>query len=231
MILGNICTRGCGFCSVPKGSPAKARIPAGPGRAGKCRATWPQQMELRYVVITSVNRDDLADGGSAISPRPCARCAARCRRRASKCSPRISAATWTPCGACWTPARTSSITTWRPCRAVPARAPAGRLPPIARRPAEAKRYRPEALTKSGLMVGLGENPQQVQELLRDLRRKRVDVVTIGQYLQPTRRNLPVAEYVTPAAVCELPANMACRSASGRSSAGRSCAVPTWRTVK
>jgi lipoic acid synthetase len=61
----------------------------------------------------------------------------------------------------------------------------------------AKRYRPEVLTKSGLMVGLGEKPTEVEALLRDLRDADVDVATLGQYLQPTRRNLPVAEYVAP----------------------------------
>ena len=61
----------------------------------------------------------------------------------------------------------------------------------------ARRYRPEVMTKSGLMVGLGETPAQVEELLRDLRGSDVHVATIGQYLQPTRRNLPVAEFVTP----------------------------------
>jgi lipoic acid synthetase len=62
----------------------------------------------------------------------------------------------------------------------------------------AKTYRPDILVKSGLMVGLGEAVNEVEGLLRDLRANQVDVVTIGQYLQPTRRNLPVAEYVTPA---------------------------------
>ena len=61
----------------------------------------------------------------------------------------------------------------------------------------AKRYRPEAITKSGAMVGLGETPQEVETLLRDLREASVDVATLGQYLQPTRRNLPVVEYVPP----------------------------------
>jgi lipoic acid synthetase len=61
----------------------------------------------------------------------------------------------------------------------------------------AKEYRPEALTKSGLMVGLGETVEEVHELLRDVAASNVDVATIGQYLQPTRRNLKVAEYVTP----------------------------------
>jgi lipoic acid synthetase len=61
----------------------------------------------------------------------------------------------------------------------------------------ARRYRVDALTKSGLMAGLGERPEEVEELLRDLRDCDVDVATIGQYLQPTRRNLPVAEYVRP----------------------------------
>jgi lipoic acid synthetase len=62
----------------------------------------------------------------------------------------------------------------------------------------AKAYRPDALTKSGLMVGLGEEPHEVEQLLRDLRTADVNVATIGQYLQPTRRNLPVASYITPA---------------------------------
>ena len=61
----------------------------------------------------------------------------------------------------------------------------------------AKNYRPESLTKSGLMVGLGEIAAEVEALLRDLRESDVDVATLGQYLQPARRNLPVAEYVTP----------------------------------
>jgi lipoyl synthase len=61
-----------------------------------------------------------------------------------------------------------------------------------------KRYRPEILTKSGLMAGLGEEPAEVEQLLNDLRAANVDVATIGQYLQPTRRNLPVASYITPA---------------------------------
>jgi lipoyl synthase len=61
----------------------------------------------------------------------------------------------------------------------------------------AKAYRPDALTKSGLMVGLGEEPHEVEQLLRDLRAADVDVATIGQYLQPTRRNLSVASYITP----------------------------------
>ena len=62
----------------------------------------------------------------------------------------------------------------------------------------ARQYRPDAMTKSGFMAGLGETPDEVERLLRDLREQDVDVATIGQYLQPTRRNLPVAEYVTPA---------------------------------
>jgi lipoic acid synthetase len=62
----------------------------------------------------------------------------------------------------------------------------------------AKRYRPQALTKSGLMVGLGETAEEVHELLRDIQASGTDVATVGQYLQPTRRNLAVAEYVTPA---------------------------------
>ena len=92
----------------------------------------------------------------------------------------------------------------------------------------ARQHRPEVMTKSGFMVGLGETADEVEQLLRDLREQDVDVATIGQYLQPTRRNLQVAEYVTPEQFDALPRLRALDSASKWSSAGRWCAVPTWR---
>jgi lipoate synthase len=116
MILGNLCTRGCGFCSVPKGSPAKQDMrldPAEPANVARMAAS----MKLRYVVITSVNRDDLRDGGSAHF----AETVRQVRRalpdaRVEVLTPDF-AATCRPSRASSTPARTSSITTSRPCRA------------------------------------------------------------------------------------------------------------------
>ncbi len=92
----------------------------------------------------------------------------------------------------------------------------------------ARRHAPGVLTKSGFMVGLGETEEEVRALLRDLRASGTDVATIGQYLQPTRRNLPVAEYIEPRSL-KRTAITACRSASKWCSADRWCAVPTWPT--
>ena len=93
----------------------------------------------------------------------------------------------------------------------------------------ARRHAPARLTKSGFMVGLGETEDEVRALLRDLRAAGTDVATIGQYLQPTRRNLPVAELHRAAPVRARIASTAFRWASRWSSAARWCAVPTWPT--
>ena len=84
MILGNLCTRGCGFCSVPKGSPAKQGISLDADEPANV-ARMAADMKLRYVVITSVNRDDLDDGGSHHFARTVRRCGERCPRRGWKC--------------------------------------------------------------------------------------------------------------------------------------------------
>jgi lipoic acid synthetase len=198
MILGNLCTRGCGFCSVPKGSPEKREFtqdPFEPANVGRMAA----QMRLRYVVITSVNRDDLPDGGSEHF--------ARTVREVRRALPESRVEVLTPdfCGDMGAVARVLDAgpdvfnhnmeTVSRLYRRVRPQANYGQSLDVL---AFAKRYRPEAMTKSGLMVGLGEKPEEAEQLLRDLRGSHVDVATIGQYLQPTRRNLPVAEYVTPA---------------------------------
>jgi lipoyl synthase len=198
MILGNLCTRGCGFCSVPKGSPAKHefRLDAEePANVARMAAS----MRLRYVVITSVNRDDLNDGGShhfAETVREV---------RAALPAARVEVLTPDFEGNLDAVARVldagpdvfnHNMETIAPLyRRVRPQANYRQSLAVLQ---FAKRYRPSSLTKSGLMVGLGEQPHQVEELLRDLRAATVDVATIGQYLQPTRRNLAVAEYVTPA---------------------------------
>jgi lipoic acid synthetase len=198
MILGNYCTRGCGFCSVPKASPAKHDLrldPAEPANVARMAAA----MKLRYVVITSVNRDDLADGGSAHW--------AGTVREVRRALPEARIEVLTPdfCGDTGAVARVLDAgpdvfnhnmeTVERLYRRVRPQAGYHQSLDVL---AFARRYRPDVLTKSGFMAGLGERPDEVQSLLRDLRSVDTDVATIGQYLQPTRRNLPVAEYIAPA---------------------------------
>ena len=197
MILGNLCTRGCGFCSVPKGSPARQDMrldPAEPANLARMAAA----MELRYVVITSVNRDDLADGGSAHF--------AETVRQVRGALPDARVEVLTPdfCGDLQAVARVLDAGPHvfnHNIETVPRLY--GRVRPQADYHQSldvlefAHRYRPDILTKSGLMAGLGETEAEVHAVLRDLHAAGTAVATIGQYLQPTRRNLPVAAYIEP----------------------------------
>jgi len=197
MILGNLCTRGCGFCSVPKGNPRihDMRLDAAePANVARMAAS----MKLRYVVITSVNRDDLDDGGSEHF--------AETVREVKRALPAARVEVLTPDfkGDMGAVARILDAgphvfnhnmeTAPRLYRRVRPQANYRQSLDVLR---FARQYRPDAMTKSGFMAGLGESAGEVEQLLRDLREQGVDVATIGQYLQPTRRNLPVAEYVTP----------------------------------
>jgi lipoic acid synthetase len=190
MILGGRCTRTCGFCAVPKG-----RVSLDPDEPENV-ARMAQAMNLRYVVITSVNRDDLPDGGS-----------------------RHFAATVLAVRRALPQARVEVLTPdFRGDQAAVARVlEAGpdvfnhnveTVPRLYRRVRPQADYRQSlavltfareqwALTKSGFMVGLGEAEDEVHALLRDLREVGVAIVTIGQYLRPSRRNLPVAAYIEP----------------------------------
>ena len=197
MILGNLCTRGCAFCSVPKGSPAKREFSLD-GDEPRHVAEMAAEMKLKYVVITSVNRDDLDDGGSIHF--------AETVRQVRRALPQAQVEVLTPDfeGNLEAVARVLDAaphvfnhnmeTVSRLYRRVRPQANYRQSLAVLR---FAKNYRPQALTKSGLMVGLGETEEETRQLLRDVLAARVDVATIGQYLQPTRRNLPVAEYVTP----------------------------------
>lgn len=197
MILGNLCTRGCGFCAVPKSCPGERALPPDAGEPASV-AQMAAAMRLSYVVITSVNRDDLPDGGSTHF----AETVIQVRRALPQA--RIEVLTPDFCGRFEDVRRVLDAspdvfnhnmeTVKRLYKRVRPQAVYHRSLHVL---AEAKRYRPDILTKSGLMVGLGETPDEVVHLLEDLRAASVDVVTIGQYLQPTRRNLKVAEYVTP----------------------------------
>lgn len=197
MILGNLCTRGCAFCSVPKGSPAKREFTLDADEPRHV-AEMAGEMDLKYVVITSVNRDELPDGGSAHW--------AETVREVRKALPKARIEVLTPdfCGDMDAVARVLDAgpdvynhnmeTVERLYRRVRPQADYQQSLDVL---AFARRYSPGVLAKSGLMVGLGETVEEVETLLRDVRSSDVHVATIGQYLQPTRRNMAVAEYVPP----------------------------------
>jgi lipoyl synthase len=195
MILGNLCTRGCGFCSVPKSRQPGPLDPDEPANVARMAA----DMRLRHVVITSVNRDDLLDGGSEhFSTTVRAVRIALPDARVEVLTPDFQGAL----------AAVARVLDAQPhifnhnMETVP------RLYRLVRPQADyrqsldvlqfAKRYRPAALVKSGAMLGLGETTEEVHQLMRDLHAVGVDIVTLGQYLQPTRRNLPVTGFVPPA---------------------------------
>jgi lipoyl synthase len=215
MILGNWCTRGCGFCSVPKSNPARNDMrldPTEPANVARMAA----EMRLRYVVITSVNRDDLEDGGSHHFAET-----VRGVRRALP-DARVEVLTPDFCGDLDAVARVLDAgphvfnhnmeTVPRLYRRVRpqadyrqslgvlafAKSVAGQRTTDDKQPSSAEgTCRVPLLTKSGFMVGLGETENEVRDLLRDLRATGTDVATIGQYLQPTRRNLAVAAFIEP----------------------------------
>jgi lipoic acid synthetase len=197
MILGERCTRGCGFCSVQKLNPRKHDVRLATAEPANV-ANMAREMQLRYVVITSVNRDDLEDGGSHHF--------AETVREVRRALPQARVEVLTPdfCGDLHAVARVLDA---GPHVFNHNMETAPRLYARVRPQADyrqsldvlafARAHAPEVLTKSGFMVGLGETPDEVRTLLRDLRAAATDVATIGQYLQPSRRNLPVAEYVEP----------------------------------
>jgi lipoic acid synthetase len=189
-----------------------------------------QAMKLRYVVITSVNRDDLDDGGS----RHFAQTVSEVRHALPEA--RVEVLTPDFCGdldavaRVLESARTCSITIWKRSRGCTrACVPQANYRQSLDVLQFAKRYRAEALTKSGAMVGLGETEAEVHALLRDLRAADVDVATLGQYLQPTRRNCASPSTSRPPNLTHI-ATSVCRWDSKRSSAARWCAVPTWPTT-
>ena len=197
MILGERCTRGCGFCSVQKLNPRKHAVELDAAEPANV-ARMALQMKLRYVVITSVNRDDLEDGGSHHF--------ARTVREVRQALPEARVEVLTP-DFCGDLAAVERVLDAAPHVFNHNMETAPRLYARVRPQADyrqsldvlafARRHAPGVLTKSGFMVGLGETPAEVRTLLADLRAAGTDVATIGQYLQPTRRNLPVVEFVEP----------------------------------
>ncbi|MBX2808433.1 MAG: lipoyl synthase [Cellvibrionaceae bacterium] len=194
MIMGDICTRRCPFCDVGHGKPN----PLDPDEPEHLAAAI-AEMRLKYVVITSVDRDDLRDGGAAHF--------AACIRQARLHSPELEVEILTPDFRGRMAQALDSLEKDAPdvfnhnLETVP------RLYREARPGANYqwslsllqhyKQRRPDVLTKSGLMVGLGETQEEILAVMQDMRDHQIDMLTIGQYLQPSKDHLPVQRYVTP----------------------------------
>ena len=199
MILGNICTRACGFCSVPSGRPIGPPDPDEPRRVAEAVA----RMGLRYTVVTSVNRDDQPDGGAAIF----AATIREIRRRVPGCKVEVLIPDFR---GVWSALETvmdarpdvlnhNTETVPRLYRKVRKGAEYSRSLELLLR---AKQLAPEIPTKTGLMLGLGESRQEVLAAMADLAAQRTDILTLGQYLQPTREHLPIVRYVHPSEFAE-----------------------------
>ena len=206
LILGNLCTRGCGFCAVPKGSPDKQAFALDPGEPANV-ARMAARMGLRYVVITSVNRDDLPDGGAGIF----ADTIRAIRAQVPGCKIEVLIpdfrGNWEALANVVEAApevlNHNTETVPRLYRQVRMGAVYERSLELLRR---AKQMNPQLPTKSGIMVGLGETYDEILETLRDLRAQQVDILTVGQYLQPTREHLPIARFVHPDEFAQIKAD-------------------------
>lgn len=199
MILGDTCTRSCGFCAVKTGRPDSLDL-GEPLRVAQAV----QRMGLRHAVITSVNRDELADGGARIF--------AETIRWTRRLSPDVTIEVLIPdFKGDEEPLRTvmaaepeilnhNTETVPRLYRVVRPQAVYERTLELLER---AKRIDPGSLTKSGVMVGLGETKDELVEVFADLADCGVDILTIGQYMRPTKDHLPVDRYWTPDEFVEL----------------------------
>jgi lipoic acid synthetase len=199
MILGDVCTRNCAYCAVAHGTPA-AYDPDEPVRLAEAVA----RMGLRHVVITSVDRDDLPNGGAEAF----AACIREIRHRLRDTSVEVLIPDF----------KGSERALRIVLEAEPdilnhnletaerlyrlAR-PGGRYARALRLLAEARRLAPGGLTKSGVILGMGEEWDEVLNCMRDLRRSDVNILTLGQYLRPSESHLPIARYYTPSEFEEL----------------------------
>ena len=194
LIMGPACTRACPYCDIDFEKKPQALDPTEPLRLGKAV----RRMGLNHVVITSVNRDDLPDGGASQF--------VRCIEEIRQLSPNTTIEVLIPdlCG------------NWDALKIILSAAPevmnhnTETIPRLYRRVRPQGDYQrslellkrtrelaPWAYTKSGIMVGLGETDEEVRQVMADLRAVDCDILTIGQYLQPTQKHLGVAEFVTP----------------------------------
>ncbi len=199
LIMGDICTRSCGFCDIKTGRPLPLdwQEPERVAQAVKA-------MNLRHVVITSVNRDERKDGGAPIF----ALCIERIRDIQPGCSIEVLIPDFKGSAAALKivmDARPEILnhnveTVPRLFKQVqPQDNYAWALTTLR----NAKQMQPDVLTKSGLMLGLGETLAEVREVMQDLANCGVDILTIGQYLQPSKKHLPIAAYIPPEKFAEL----------------------------
>ncbi|MBW4496543.1 MAG: lipoyl synthase [Oscillatoria princeps RMCB-10] len=195
LIMGPACTRACPYCDIDFEKKPKALDPTEPERLAQAVG----RLRLNHVVITSVNRDDLPDGGASQF--------VRCIQAVRSTSPQTTIEVLIPdlCG------------NWEALEAILSAGPevlnhnTETIPRLYRRVRPQGDYRrtlellrqsretaPWVYTKSGLMVGLGETAEEIQQVMQDLRAVDCDILTVGQYLQPSPKHLPVANWVTPA---------------------------------
>jgi lipoic acid synthetase len=199
MILGDVCTRSCGYCNVMHGKPKPADA-AEPGRVAAAVAA----MDLQYVVITSVDRDDLEDFGASIFASTIRDVHARrpgCRVEVLIPDFQGNEASLRVVLDARPDVLNHNIETVR--RLYRTARPGGRYDRALELLDRARRYAPDIPTKSGMMVGLGEEFDEAVEVIRDLRSAGCGILTIGQYLRPTPAHLPMARYYHPREFAEL----------------------------
>lgn len=195
MLMGDVCTRACRFCAVDTGNPRGWLDPEEPANTARSVAL----MQLHYVVLTSVDRDDLADGGAGHY--------AACVRAVKARNPDTGVEALTPD---FRGSRAAVATVVQSGLDVFAQniETVERLTHVVRDRragyeqtldvlAAAREFAPDVLTKTSLMLGLGETDAEVLRTMDDLRARNVDILTLGQYLQPTRNHLPVERFVPP----------------------------------
>ena len=195
MLMGDVCTRACRFCSVNTGNPKGWLDPE--EAANTARAV--QLMGLKYVVLTSVNRDDLPDGGAGHY--------AEVVRAVKALNPDTAVEALTPdflgdLAAVEVLVDSGIEVFAQNVETVerlthPVRDPRAGYAQTLEVLAHGKAHRPEVITKTSLMLGLGESEDELKRCMDDCRHHNVDVLTLGQYLQPTRNHFPIARYVTP----------------------------------
>lgn len=195
MLMGSVCTRACRFCAVDTGNPRGWLDRDEPANT----AESVRLMDLKYVVLTSVDRDDLPDGG--------AQHYADCVRAVKQVNPQTAVEALTPdfhgreadvekVVDSGLEVFAQNVETVRRLTH-PVRDPRASYEQTLHVLAHAKKHRPDVLTKTSLMLGLGETDEEIRETLQDLRAIGLDIVTFGQYLRPTVNHLPVERYVTP----------------------------------
>jgi lipoyl synthase len=199
MVLGDVCTRNCAYCAVAHGTPKKLDL-GEPARLADAVA----RMALKHVVITSVDRDDLPNGGAEIF----AACITEIRRRVPDTSVEVLIPDFKG-----NPEALGIVVDARPDilnhnletieRLYRIARPGGRYPRALELLRRAKERDPEMLTKSGIMCGLGEEWDELVGAMRDLRTQDVDILTLGQYLRPSDDHLPIARWYTPDEFADL----------------------------